>query len=76
MNERIIRFCTKVLQHEPHYIDLELSKEGWASVQQLLRGFERKGLVITKNDLIQAIKANPERQIEISGDKNRVRYRT
>lgn len=74
MDLRIIRFCTKVLQHEPEYLGLELSQDGWVSTTKLLIGFETKGLVCEKKDLIDAIKKHPDRNIEISGDKNRVRY--
>lgn len=73
LETRLSKFASKVLRHEPQYLNLELDKEGWVSINKLLTGFERKGLIATKQDLIQMVKNNDKQRFEISGDKNRIR---
>lgn len=73
LETRISKFASKVLRHDPAYIGLELSSDGWASINALLSGFEKKGLVITKAQLTEMVKNNGKQRFEISGDKNRIR---
>ena len=73
LETRISKFASKVLRHEPGYIGLELSSDGWASINQLLSGFAKKGLVIEKQQLLEMVKNNGKQRFEVSGDKNRIR---
>lgn len=73
LETRISKFASKVLRHDPQYIGLELSSDGWASINQLLSGFEKKGLIITKQQLTDMVKNNGKQRFEVSGDKNRIR---
>ena len=73
VERRASGLASKVLRHDPGYIGLELSSDGWASVTQLLKGFEKKGLVITKDQLKTIVETNNKKRFELSGDGNRIR---
>lgn len=73
VRERALRFSSKVLEHDPKYLGLELSKEGWVSLSRLLTAFAKKGLEVTSKEYKSFLEDN-DRGLEISGDGNRVRY--
>lgn len=74
LKTRVLRFSSKALQHEPEYLKMELGKDGWVSIKKLLEKFEKKGLIVDKRIFCDIIKEDKERGLEISGDKNRVRF--
>ncbi|MBB5754406.1 RNA 2'-phosphotransferase [Prosthecomicrobium pneumaticum] len=70
---RISKFISLVLRHEPAAAGLELDPQGWASVDALIAGAGRAGLVIDRSILEAVMAANDKRRFEISADGAAIR---
>ncbi|MEM7386830.1 MAG: RNA 2'-phosphotransferase [Verrucomicrobiota bacterium] len=50
------------MRHRPEVAGITLSSDGWAPVGLLLAGAARRGLVISKEELIEIVETNEKRR--------------
>jgi len=75
LNERITRLLAYMLRHQPDDFDVELDKEGFGDVDDVVRALtERTGEEITRADLERAIDSGGRQRYEIVEDKIRALY--
>ncbi len=74
MNEKrkkyISKFLSLVLRHKPEIINLNLDKNGWGNVNDLLLN---KKLSFTYEELIEVVNTNDKQRFSFNDDKSRIR---
>ena len=63
---RISRFLSLVLRHDPGRIGLELDREGWASVADLVEGARLAGLNLTVELVREVVATSDKRRFSLS----------
>ncbi len=76
MNEKQIKikskFLSLILRHNPQIIQLELDKNGWANVEELLQKSKRK-INLTIDELEIVVKTNNKKRFAYNEDKTKIR---
>lgn len=68
------KFLSLILRHKPETINLQLDKEGWADVKDLLAGMRRKGWNnFSKDDLAEVVRDNNKQRFSFNEDKTKIR---
>ena len=67
------KFLSFVLRHEPGAVGLELSKEGWVRVDDLLSALREHGRPLTREELEAIVATNDKQRFAFSTDGARVR---
>ena len=74
---QLSRLVSRVLRHEPWTYELELDREGWVRVVELLDAIHRTGQRwegVSREDLVCMVESSPRRRHEVSGDRIRALY--
>lgn len=69
------KFLSLVLRHRPEAAGVTLNEEGWTEVAALLDGAQRRGVVLSREDLDRVVRANDKQRFELSADGTRIRAR-
>ena len=72
-NKRISKFLSYVLRHHPRSIELELDRNGWANVEELIQKSTVENLVFTKEDLHHIVETNDKKRFSFNEDKTLIR---
>ena len=76
MNEKEIKrkskFLSLILRHNPQLIQLELDKNGWANVEELLKKSKRK-IHLNKNELDIVVATNNKKRFSYNEDETKIR---
>lgn len=67
---RLSRFLSFVLRHGPDSIGLELDKNGWADVGELIRKAKSAKRVFKREDLDRVVHGGPRTQLGRQGSGN------
>ena len=67
------RFISLVLRHSPETIGLKLDENGWAEVEDLIRGMNKKGRRINFDTLNEIVETNNKKRYEFSSDYKKIR---
>jgi len=70
---RISKFLSLVLRHEPGKIDLELDDQGWADVNELISKAALKNMVFSLSELEEVVVTNDKQRFAYNGDKSKIR---
>lgn len=70
---KLSKFLSYVLRHRPDVIGLELDNEGWASVDELINGAQKKGKRFNHEKLIEIVETNDKKRYTLSQDGSRIR---
>lgn len=76
--EETKRFSKKMsyaLRHRPESLGLTIDKQGWADVEDLLRGMESCNLALSLDQLEEVVGTNNKKRFEFNSDKTRIRAR-
>ena len=77
MNEkeikRISKFLSLILRHQPEKIKLDLDKNGWASVEELITKSKNNGISFTKDILEQVVNDNDKQRFSFNEDHSKIR---
>jgi putative RNA 2'-phosphotransferase len=77
MNEKekkgIGKFLSLVLRHNPGKIQLELDKNGWADVNELIEKCAKKGIQFTLEELEEIVETNDKKRYSFNEDKTSIR---
>ncbi|MCX2721718.1 RNA 2'-phosphotransferase [Roseibium salinum] len=63
------------LRHRPEDAGIELTKDGWADVGELLRAFRETGLACRREHLERVVETNDKQRFEFSKDGTMIRAR-
>jgi len=67
------KLMSLVLRHQPEYINLQLDENGWAQVDDLITGINKKGVRLDRPLLEEVVKQNDKQRFIISDDGLRIR---
>ena len=67
------KFLSKHLRHAPEAIGLQLSGDGWASVDELLAACARAGMHISRADLEEVVEKNSKNRFAFDDTGTRIR---
>lgn len=70
---RMSRFLSLILRHRPEVAGIELDREGWADVAELLDGMARAGRSISLEQLVQVVERNDKGRFAFNEDRSRIR---
>ncbi len=77
MNEKDIKhkskFLSLVLRHQPSLIHLELDKNGWANVTQLIEKSKTRKILFTHEILDVVVETNNKQRFTFNEDKTKIR---
>ncbi|NRB51557.1 MAG: RNA 2'-phosphotransferase [Saprospiraceae bacterium] len=59
--KRISKFLSLVLRHKPEALPIELDKQGWADLDEIIEKMQRKGMEVDES-IIQSVVANNDKQ--------------
>jgi putative RNA 2'-phosphotransferase len=62
---RVSKFLSLVLRHRPEEAGVTLDRGGWASVPDLLRALERRGLRLTPDELREIVRADDKQRFSL-----------
>lgn len=60
---KISKFLSLVLRHQPETINIELDKNGWVAVDELILKSNKKGLFLTVNYYFFWLKRMPKKDL-------------
>ena len=72
-DEKISRFPSYVLRHNPASIGLKLDRHGWAQIDELIRCASKKGRKINRNQLRHIVETNDKQRFSLSEDGQLIR---
>ncbi|WP_300073232.1 RNA 2'-phosphotransferase [uncultured Ruegeria sp.] len=67
------KFLSLVLRHRPDEIDLQLDKQGWARVDDLLRKLKKANRKLSRDELFRLVESSDKRRFTLSEDGLRIR---
>jgi putative RNA 2'-phosphotransferase len=67
------KFLSLVLRHNPSAAYLELDKNGWASVTELLKGAKRAGIDLNRDLLEEVVAENNKKRFTFNDDGTKIR---
>ncbi len=77
MNEkdrnRISKFLSLVLRHDPGSIGIELDENGWTTVEALVERSAGTGRVFSREDLEEIVVMNDKQRFSFNEDKTKIR---
>ncbi|WP_422107243.1 RNA 2'-phosphotransferase [Winogradskyella sp.] len=77
MNEtnkkRISKFLSLVLRHQPEHIGLNLDKNGWAKVNELIEKSKTKHILFSFPELEAIVVTNDKQRFAFNADKTKIR---
>lgn len=70
---RIGKFISMLLRHKPEYIGLELSEDGWADADELIKKIKLSGKNISKDILERIVLYNDKKRFKFNDDHTLIR---
>lgn len=71
--EKISKYLSLILRHQPEKIGLILDQEGWANIQKLIDCSVQHGTQLSKETLMQIVQNNDKKRFQISKDSLSIR---
>ncbi|MFZ6011121.1 MAG: RNA 2'-phosphotransferase [Bacteroidota bacterium] len=72
-NNKISKFLSLVLRHQPEKIDIQLDENGWTDVAILINQANKNGFAITKEILRHVVDTNAKKRFAFNDDRTRIR---
>lgn len=67
------KFISLVLRHQPEAINLDLDKNGWANVIELIEKMNKKAIKIDNEMLNKIVETNDKKRFAFNDDKTKIR---
>lgn len=74
-NQRVSRLLSKALRHDPGCIGIQLDKEGWTSVKELLKAIQMENPGFTLYDLKEIVAENDKQRFSFDDNINCTKIR-
>lgn len=76
MNDiKIGKFICLILRHKPEIIGIELDKNGWANIDELINGVKKKYPDFNREKLEYIVNTDNKQRYSLSDDKSKIRAR-
>jgi len=76
MNDiKIGKYICLILRHKPEIIGIELDKNGWANIDELINGVKKKYPDFNREGLEYIVKTDNKQRYSLSDDKSKIRAR-
>lgn len=76
MNDiKIGKYICLILRHKPEIIGIELDKNGWANVDELINGLKKKYPDFNREKLEYIVNTDNKQRYSLSNDKSKIRAR-
>lgn len=76
MNDiKIGKYICLILRHKPEIIGIELDKNGWANIDELINGVKKKYPDLNRERLEYIVKTDNKQRYSLSDDKSKIRAR-
>ena len=72
---RIGKYICLILRHKPEIIGIELDKNGWANVDELINGLKKKYPDFNREKLEYIVNTDNKQRYSLSDDKSKIRAR-
>jgi len=72
-NKTISKFLSLILRHAPETINLQLDKNGWADVDELLSKVAQHGQPFTAERLEEVVETNDKQRFAFNADHTKIR---
>jgi len=72
-HQKISKFLSYVLRHQPEAIGICLDSEGWVDIETLLQAMQQHGQQLTRDALQTVVDTNDKKRFTISEDGLRIR---
>ena len=69
----ISKFLSLILRHQPEVIGIQLDKNGWADVEELLEKMNTQGKGVDRAMLEKIVENNSKQRFAFSEDKRKIR---
>lgn len=73
VNIKVSRLLSLVLRHKPETIGIELDKNGWVSITELLEALEKNGTTLTFDELNFIVDSNDKKRFGFNEDVSKIR---
>lgn len=74
MNPRhLSKFLSLVLRHKPEALNIQLDKNGWADLDDLLAKLQAQGKNATQSDIEELVRTNNKQRFKLDLDNRRIR---
>ncbi len=70
---RVSKFLSLVLRHHPENIGLKLDKEGWANIDDLIKGAKKSGIHLNKKLIEKVVTTNDKQRFTLTKDGGFIR---
>jgi len=71
--KHISKLMSLVLRHDPSVIGINLDKNGWASVDDLISGINKKGKKLDFDILVEVVETNNKKRFAFNENKTKIR---
>lgn len=72
-HQRVSKFLSYVLRHEPQAINLQLDSDGWADIRALITGAAKEGYLLDHALIQKIVQDSDKKRFSISEDGLRIR---
>ncbi len=72
-HKSLSKFLSFILRHEPEAIGLALDRNGWVSVEDLLRALADHGKPLSRGDLESIVATSDKRRFALNPDRSMIR---
>lgn len=72
-NNRISKFLSLVLRHQPEIIGLQLDESGWTNVELLIDKMNQSGFTIDRHTLVHVVETNAKKRFSFDETQQKIR---
>lgn len=72
-NKNLSKFLSLVLRHKPEVLDLNMDKNGWVDLDELLEKLNASGKKVTLEKIQEVVATNQKQRFKIDEINNRIR---
>lgn len=72
-DKNLSKFLSLILRHKPETVGINLDENGWADVEELLRGIKKVGREINFATLEKIVRENDKQRFSFNSDKTKIR---
>lgn len=72
-NTKVSKFLSLVLRHNPSVAQIKLNDEGWANIEELIKGSRQNGMLLDLDTIEIIVNSCKKQRFSLSEDKTQIR---
>lgn len=72
-NDKLSVFISLILRHKPEAINIRLDEQGYANVEELIKGVNNSGRYLTMDTLEEIVRTDKKGRYSFNNDKTKIR---